>query len=306
MSGYCSSTAKTFSAKSNFVSSPTITWMPSGSARVCTTAMVCGWQCSLTKIAFASACLLSAWAMCIALRGGGRFVEQRGVGDIERREVDDHLLEIDERLHAPLRNLRLIRRVGRVPARILKDIPLDHRRDNRAAVPLPEVVFADAILLRERPQFRQRFILPCPGRQTQRATRANLRRHRRIDQRLHRRLPQCRQQRFDFRFARAEVPAREGIAGSEWRAVTRCGGRRSRKRIVHRVRLGIAAFEARGIPVISGSYPRKTSADGGSAKSQEQSVPSQTADALRPAIRIPTSALFPPNMDTGGKGVVLI
>src|SRR3989442_4686169 len=58
------------------------------------------------------------------------FVEQRGIGDIERREVDDHLLEIDERFHAALRNLRLIRRVSRVPARILEDIPLDHRRNN--------------------------------------------------------------------------------------------------------------------------------------------------------------------------------
>ncbi len=55
-----------FPAKSKASSSPTITSIASASARVCTTAMVCGWQKLETKIAFASARFENPCAMCIA------------------------------------------------------------------------------------------------------------------------------------------------------------------------------------------------------------------------------------------------
>jgi hypothetical protein len=52
--------------------------------------------------------------------GGGRgFVEQGGVRNVEPGEIDDHLLEIHQRFHAALGDLRLVRRVGGVPAGIL-------------------------------------------------------------------------------------------------------------------------------------------------------------------------------------------
>ena len=59
---------------------------------------------------------------------GGAFVEQRRVGDLQPGEVDDHRLEVQQRLEPSLRDLRLVRRVRRVPARILEDVALDHRR----------------------------------------------------------------------------------------------------------------------------------------------------------------------------------
>ena len=43
--------------------------------------------------------------------GGGGFVEQRGVGDVERGEVGDHRLEIQQRFEPALRNFGLIGRV---------------------------------------------------------------------------------------------------------------------------------------------------------------------------------------------------
>ena len=66
--------------------------------------------------------------------GGGGFVEQRGVGDIERGEVGDHRLEIEQRFEPALRDLGLIRRVGGVPAGIFENVALDDRRDDAVGI----------------------------------------------------------------------------------------------------------------------------------------------------------------------------
>ena len=60
------------------------------------------------------------------LGGGRRLVKQRRIGDLESGEVADHGLEVQQGLEATLGDLRLIGRVGGVPARILEDVALDH------------------------------------------------------------------------------------------------------------------------------------------------------------------------------------
>ena len=62
------------------------------------------------------------------LGAGGGFVEQRRIGDVERGEIGDHRLEIQERFEAALGNFGLIRRVLRVPAGIFQNVALNHRR----------------------------------------------------------------------------------------------------------------------------------------------------------------------------------
>ena len=52
----------------------------------------------------------------------------------EPGEVGDHRLEVEQRLEAALRDLRLVRRVRRVPGRVLEDVAQDHRRRVRAVV----------------------------------------------------------------------------------------------------------------------------------------------------------------------------
>src|SRR3546814_4879060 len=42
--------------------------------------------------------------------GGGRLVEQRGIGDVEAGQVADHRLKVQERFEAALADLRLIGR----------------------------------------------------------------------------------------------------------------------------------------------------------------------------------------------------
>ena len=66
------------------------------------------------------------------LGGRGALVEQRGVGRRQPGQVADHGLEVDQRLEPALGDLRLVRRVGGVPARVLEHVAADHRRRDRA------------------------------------------------------------------------------------------------------------------------------------------------------------------------------
>ena len=61
--------------------------------------------------------------------GGCRgLVEHGGIRDGQAGEVADHGLEVQQRLEPALRDLGLVGRVGRVPARRLQDVAPDHRR----------------------------------------------------------------------------------------------------------------------------------------------------------------------------------
>ena len=62
------------------------------------------------------------------LGNGGCFVEHRGVGDRQAGQVHDHGLEVQQCLEAALGDFRLVRGVGGVPGRVLKDVAQDHRR----------------------------------------------------------------------------------------------------------------------------------------------------------------------------------
>ena len=91
-------------------------------------------------------------------RRGGRFVEQRGIGDIERGQIGDHRLKIEQRFEAALRNLGLVRRVGRVPAGIFQNVALDDRRRDAIGVAGANEVTGHLVLLRDLAQFGQRFV----------------------------------------------------------------------------------------------------------------------------------------------------
>ncbi|GAA3074181.1 hypothetical protein GCM10020000_68970 [Streptomyces olivoverticillatus] len=68
------------------------------------------------------------------LGGGGALVEQGGAGGGQTRQVGDDRLEVEQRLQAALRDLRLVGRVGRVPGGVLHDVAQDDRRGERAVV----------------------------------------------------------------------------------------------------------------------------------------------------------------------------
>ena len=69
--------------------------------------------------------------------GSGRgFVEKRGVGDGQTGQGLDHRLEVQQCFEAALGNLRLIGRVGGVPAGVLQQAAADDRRGEGVGVTL--------------------------------------------------------------------------------------------------------------------------------------------------------------------------
>jgi hypothetical protein len=71
--------------------------------------------------------------------GGGRaLVQQAGVRSGQTGQVADHGLEVDQGLEPALRDLRLVRRVGGVPGRVLEHVAPDHRRRDRGVVAEPD------------------------------------------------------------------------------------------------------------------------------------------------------------------------
>jgi hypothetical protein len=132
---------------------PTITSMPSGSARVCITAMFCGWQFSSTKNprAFDFA---TRSAITIASAAGRGLVEQRGVGDRQPGQVRHHRLEVQQRLQPALADLGLVGRVGGVPGRVLQHVALDRGRRDRAVKALPDHLTIGLVLRATIPHMR--------------------------------------------------------------------------------------------------------------------------------------------------------
>ena len=80
------------------------------------------------------------------LAGGRRLVQQARVRHVESGQVADHGLEIEKGLQPPLADLRLIRRVGGVPGRVLEDVALDDGRRDRSVVSLPDKTGQDHVL----------------------------------------------------------------------------------------------------------------------------------------------------------------
>ena len=78
---------------------------------------------------------------------GGGLVEQAGVRDRQTGEVAAHRLEVQQSFQSPLGDLSLVRRVGRVPSRILEYVALDGRRKDGAAEAKTDVA-AEHLVLR--------------------------------------------------------------------------------------------------------------------------------------------------------------
>ena len=60
--------------------------------------------------------------------GGGRFIQQRGGGNIHTGQIQRHLLEVQQRFQTALGDFRLIRGVSGVPARVFQHVAQDNRR----------------------------------------------------------------------------------------------------------------------------------------------------------------------------------
>ena len=143
--------------------------------------------------------------------GGGGFIEQRRVRDVERGQIGDHRLEIQERFEPALRDLGLVGRVGGVPAGILQDVPLNHRRRDGVGIAGADERTRDDIFLRESAKLGERVPLRRRVGQIQRPIKANVFRNGRVDQRVEILEVDLAQHRAGFIMVRANVATGEGI-----------------------------------------------------------------------------------------------
>src|SRR3546814_16437491 len=115
---------------------------------------------------FAYYVVIVAWVVCCSLLYLGVFFFKQKTAyemrisdwssdvcssDLHRQagQVGDHGLEVEQGLEAPLGDLRLVGRVGGVPARVLEHVAPDHRRGHRAVVAETDHGLGRAVASRE-------------------------------------------------------------------------------------------------------------------------------------------------------------
>ena len=156
-SGYCSSrpNARDSASSDSCADRRPRARMSSGSARPRSTSSVCGKQPfddQKHALPARRRRLLRLQAMEHRHRLGRRraLVEERRRRDVHAGQILDDRLEVQQRLEPALRDLRLIRRVRRVPAGILEHVPQDDARRDAAVVAQADVGAGDGVARRDR------------------------------------------------------------------------------------------------------------------------------------------------------------
>ena len=140
-----------------------------------------------------------------------RFVEHRRVRDFELRQINDHLLEVDQRFEASLRELSLIRRVSGVPTRIFQNVPLNDGRRDAIRVTGANKTFVDFVLLGNRAELSQRVVFRFRFRQIQFMIETDIFRNGRVDQGTEIFKPDLAQHVRGLVFVRTNVTTRKVI-----------------------------------------------------------------------------------------------
>ena len=151
-------------------------------------------------------------------RRGGALVQERRLRHRHAGEVRNHRLVVQERLQAALRDLRLVRRVLRVPAGVLQHVAQDDGGDVRAVVPRALVGLEHLVLARHRLEHGQVLALRerlRPLTHLHAVVAADVRGHGRVHERVHGLEPDVLGHRRLIRLGRAVVPALEGIQRAE-------------------------------------------------------------------------------------------
>ena len=105
---------------------------------------------------------------------GSRFIQERRVRDVERGQVGDHGLEIEQGLEPALRDLGLVRRVGGVPAGVFENVSLDDGRHDAIGIAGADEAPHDFVLLRDGAQFCERFLFRLACGKIERVGQANV------------------------------------------------------------------------------------------------------------------------------------
>ena len=161
--------------------------MPSGTARARITSRTCG------KIAPAMTNVVAFGRFCtrcssvIASAAAVASSSSDAVATSIPVEIADHRLKIQERLETALSDLGLVRRVRRIPARVLEHVSHDDRRRDRVVIAQPKVGAPDLVAGRQAAQALMIRVLGVRRRQVGQRRRADVRGNDLVDERVERR-----------------------------------------------------------------------------------------------------------------------
>ena len=196
--------------------------MPSGSARVWSTARVCGKTSASTRKRGdldLEARRASVMASAAAVASSSR--EELATG--QPGQVGDHGLEVEQRLQPALGDLRLVGRVGGVPGRVLHDVAQDHRRGEGAVVAQADHRTEDPVAPGDVPQLGQHLGLRTRRRQVQALGEADGAGHSGLGQRVQRVIAEQREH------VRGGLGVGPDVPVGERRAVLQLDQRRPRR-----------------------------------------------------------------------------
>ena len=185
--------------------------MRAAAARVFTTSMVCGMASAGDEQSSARFVPLERVHHVHRFGRGGGLIEQGRVGDRQGREVAHHRLEIEESFEPALGHLGLVRRVGGVPARILDDVPLDHRRRDAVGVSESQIRFENLVVAGRLAQLAQVVKFADGFRQIERLLEPDSFRNRFLNQRIKRARPGLLEHRIAFCKVGTNMAGLEGL-----------------------------------------------------------------------------------------------
>ena len=140
---------------------------PGAAPAAASTAMVWGWQSRETKNRWAVSSSCSPASICMASAAAVPSSSSEAPATSKPGQVEDHGLEVQQRLQAPLRDLGLVGGVGGVPAGILQDVAQDHRRGDAVGVAHADEAAGDPVAPGQRPGPGQQLVLAQPRPQVQ-------------------------------------------------------------------------------------------------------------------------------------------
>ncbi len=147
------------------------------------------------------------------LGGSRRLVQHRCAGDLHAGEVRHHRLEVQERLEPTLADLGLVRRVGRVPGRVLQHVALDHAGGVGAVVARAHQGGQDLVAVGEGAEQRQHLWLGPRVGQAERPVGADRLGNGLLDQLVERGHPEGGEHPVHVLGARPQVTVGEGGGG---------------------------------------------------------------------------------------------
>ena len=144
-----------------------------------------------------------------------RLVQERGVGGGQTREVFDHRLEVEQRLEPPLTDLGLIGRISGVPAWVLEDAALDHRRSERVVVAQSDHLHHGSVFGGDLTQLVDDLDLGQGRWERQPLTHPDDLRNRFVDDRIHARSSESSNHVLGLRLAGTDMSTHKGHVGLE-------------------------------------------------------------------------------------------